>query len=246
MPSKKNHPVFTAPEDLKIPIWRYMDFTKYVALLESRALFFARADLLGDPFEGSISKANMALRPEIYKEAAIPQKIWDQLSSFNERIRYWTFVNCWHMNQHESAAMWRLYSATNQAIAVKSTYEALCDVLPETALVGVVKYIDYATEWLPEGNTMWPYVHKRQSFQHEQELRAVIQEAPTRDGKLDLSNPPTGTGELVPVALESLLREVIVAPTAPGWFRDLTKAITIRYGINTMVNQSQLDEAPVF
>ena len=149
------------------------------------------------------------------------------------------------MNQNESAAMWRLYSATNQAIAIKSTYEVLCDVLPEKVYVGVVKYIDYATEWLPDGNTFWPYVHKRRSFQHEQELRAVIQN-PTRYGKLVLSGPPNQTGELVPVALESLLKEVIVAPTASEWFRDLVKAITIRYGIEVMVNQSVLDDAPVF
>lgn len=246
MPSRKNHPVFTAPEDLKIPIWRYMDFTKYVALLVSRALFFARADLLGDPFEGSISKANVTLRPEVYKEAPIPQNIWDQLSSSNERIRYSTFVNCWHINQYESAAMWHLYSATNQAIAIKSTYKALCDVLPMKAFVGVVKYINYTTEWLPDGNTFWPYVHKRRSFQHEQELRAVIQEAPRRDGKLDLSKPPTEAGELVSVALESLLTEVIVAPTAPGWFLDLTKAITIKYDVDIAVNPSQLNEDPMY
>ena len=33
-------------------LWRYMDFTKFVSLLEKSALFFPRADKLGDPFEG--------------------------------------------------------------------------------------------------------------------------------------------------------------------------------------------------
>jgi hypothetical protein len=47
-----------------------MDFTKYVSMLDSGSLFFARADLLGDPFEGSSSRANIALRPELYKEVA--------------------------------------------------------------------------------------------------------------------------------------------------------------------------------
>ena len=35
------------------PIWRYMDFTKYVDLISTKELFFCRSDLLGDPFEGS-------------------------------------------------------------------------------------------------------------------------------------------------------------------------------------------------
>lgn len=34
-------------------LWRYMDFTKFVALLKDNALYFARADHLGDPFEGA-------------------------------------------------------------------------------------------------------------------------------------------------------------------------------------------------
>ena len=79
MPSKKDHPVFAAPENPAIPIWRYMDFTKYVAMLESRALFFGRADLLGDAFEGSISKTTITLR---LQDASIPQKIWDTESSY--------------------------------------------------------------------------------------------------------------------------------------------------------------------
>ncbi|AKG54004.1 hypothetical protein DGWBC_1359 [Dehalogenimonas sp. WBC-2] len=32
----------------------------------SSALFFIRSDKLGDTFEGSFSKANMMLRPQIY------------------------------------------------------------------------------------------------------------------------------------------------------------------------------------
>jgi hypothetical protein len=33
------------------PIWRYLDFAKFVLLLTERSLFFCRADLLGDKFE---------------------------------------------------------------------------------------------------------------------------------------------------------------------------------------------------
>ena len=38
-----------------------MDFTKFVSLLDKRALFFAGADTLGDPFEGSVSPINAAM-----------------------------------------------------------------------------------------------------------------------------------------------------------------------------------------
>ena len=34
-------------------LWRYMDFSKFVAMLKDKALWFGRIDRLGDPFEGA-------------------------------------------------------------------------------------------------------------------------------------------------------------------------------------------------
>ena len=36
-----------------------------------------------------------------------------------------TAVNCWHINEHESAAMWDLYLKSNEGIAIQSTYQKL-------------------------------------------------------------------------------------------------------------------------
>ena len=58
----KEHPVFRQPDEPTIKVWRYMDFTKLVSLIDSRRLYFARVDLLGDPFEGSWPKINVAAR----------------------------------------------------------------------------------------------------------------------------------------------------------------------------------------
>ncbi len=43
------------------PLWRYMDFAKFVAMLFQNGLYFARADKLEDPFEGA---AGLARREE--------------------------------------------------------------------------------------------------------------------------------------------------------------------------------------
>jgi hypothetical protein len=48
------HETCLKPANENAKIWRYMDFTKFVSLLEKKALFFCRADKLGDPFEGVI------------------------------------------------------------------------------------------------------------------------------------------------------------------------------------------------
>jgi len=48
-----DHPLFEQPENPEAPIWRYVDFTEFAALLTSQSLYFSRADRLGDAFEGS-------------------------------------------------------------------------------------------------------------------------------------------------------------------------------------------------
>ena len=51
----KEHEAFAPPPPDAV-LWRYMDFTKFVSLLEKQALFFARADKLeDDPFEGYLA-----------------------------------------------------------------------------------------------------------------------------------------------------------------------------------------------
>ena len=52
------HPAFEQPSDENVSLWRYMDFTKFISLLETSCLYFCRADRLrlDDPFEGSFPK----------------------------------------------------------------------------------------------------------------------------------------------------------------------------------------------
>jgi hypothetical protein len=138
--------------------------------------------------------------------------MFEGVSSFQQWIRQWTFINCWHMNENESDAMWRIYARTSDAVAIQSTFARLQRVLSDRAFIGVVKYVDYDTEWMPEGNTLYPFVHKRKSFEHERELRAVMQELPSKadqDGKTDsvIDGIPNGeAGRGVSIQLPTLLK----------------------------------------
>jgi len=60
-------PALIPPKDSKQKIWRYMDFTKFISMLEERSLYFSCIAVLNDQFEGSISKLNKLLRPLINK-----------------------------------------------------------------------------------------------------------------------------------------------------------------------------------
>ena len=44
----EKHPVFFQPDDEEIKVWRYMDFTKLISLIDSRRLYFTRADKFND------------------------------------------------------------------------------------------------------------------------------------------------------------------------------------------------------
>jgi len=246
MTSKKGHPCFQPPADKNIKIWRYMDFTKYVSLLSSKSLFFSRSDLFDDPYEGATSHANIMLRPDVYKDSSIPEHAFGLMSKFAEWVRQWTFVNCWHMNEHESAAMWKLYAQTNEAVAIQSTYQRLLNCLPENIFVGVVHYIDYETQWLPEGNTMWPFVHKRKSFEHERELRALIQDLPSNEKGIQTGMPNPESCREVSIEPESLIEVVHVSPDSPKWFSELVKNITIKYSFGFEVRHSLLAKTPVY
>ena len=246
----KEHPVFEKPQSENATIWRYMDFTKFVSLLDKSALFFSRADKLGDPFEGSFSKVNVKLRPEVYKDK-VPEEVLNYLAEFHRVLIKCTTVNCWHLNQYESAAMWKLYLKSEEGIAIVSTFARLKDSLQgdkPDVYIGKVQYIDYENDWIPEGNSLFPFVHKRKSFQHEQELRAVIQELPRDEyGQVNMrSKPPFDDGIYVPVNLPVLIEKIYLAPTSPRWLFELVQSIIRMYRLEINVLQSTLDDVPSY
>jgi len=238
----KDHPVFKKPEDDNAVIWRYLDFTKFVSLIDRKALFFCRSDLLGDPFEGSFAKLNQQMRPIWYGDTFPKMKA--QLENVFQKFRYLTFLNCWNQSEYESDAMWKLYLDGKNGIAIQSTYKKLVNSFDnsDNIYVGEVLYIDYDKAVIPENNLFWPYVHKRKSFEHEKELRAVIQDI----SNMNSPQPPDTTGIYVPVSLETLIENIYVSPTSQDWFDELVRSILKKYKLKKSVKSSKLSERPVF
>ncbi|MBL4788227.1 MAG: hypothetical protein JKY60_03995 [Kordiimonadaceae bacterium] len=110
-------------ELLTLKIWRYLDLEKFRSLLEQQAIYFSSARQFDDAFEGSITKRHFAYRLKTSQgvfgvESDFQQK--HTSDAFYELTRL-TKVSCWHMNQHESAAMWKLYLKDGKGIAIQST-----------------------------------------------------------------------------------------------------------------------------
>ena len=244
----EKHPGFKPPND-DASLWRYMDFTKFVSLLETQSLYFARADRLGDPFEGSYSKVNKSLSPILYEGEILEDPVlWGNLLSILKGMRQFTLINCWHESGHESAAMWRLYSREHDGVAVRTNFKSLSQsfTCSDVINIGKIDYVDYDTTFIPEGNSLYPYLHKRQSFEHEREVRAITLKIPESGVSVDMPQETGVTGAYCAVDLSVLIEEVIVAPYADSWFLELVQAVAARYGLTAPVSRSRLSESPIW
>jgi len=247
-------------------LWRYLDLSKYLALLTSNGLWFSRGDLLGDPFEGSTTEA---ARKELHGRVA---RAWGEegaditstlLSGLHEGMVRWVYVSCWHQSDWESAAMWQLYKA-GHGLALRTTAGRLSESLngPQRIVIGPVTYTDYRDGFVPTGHMALPFLHKRRSYEYENEVRAIIVDPPpflhdppevqtTRlpdiqrglERKFAAGGPP---GHLVRVNLMSLVEEVRIDPHAPGWFAEVVREATKRLGFDFVVNQSDLLDERVY
>ena len=139
MPANTSHPAFLQPADSAAKIWRYLDLAKYISLLKNRTLHFTRLDQFSDPFEGTITKRKYEEIVQIAAQGEADKKIpwhwqgryFEILMAMYRRAPRCHFVNCWHMNEHESEAMWKLYARSEYAVSIESTYARLVNVLPE-------------------------------------------------------------------------------------------------------------------
>ena len=256
-----SHPSFIQPSNAQIKLWRYMDISKFLALIQTEKLYFARADNLGDPFEGSMPRGNAEFEESIVKRRDsdpdlapfknLPQEkvieIFHTLSTHRKKFREEMYVSCWHMNEHESAAMWKIYSQADESVCIQTTYEKLAELLPDWIKMGVVEYIDYDVGVIGVDNLFNPFLQKRRSFEHEREVRAIVWSALGETvGGAEARGSILHGGAQVQMDLSSLIECVCVSPTSPNWFKQIVENVSHRYGLNTPVRQSQLLASPLF
>lgn len=255
------HPSTHWPDDPDATVWRYLDLPKYLSMLESNSLYFCRLDQLDDPFEGSrprtISGDQEALMNQVLvgmSEEGVEANV-EHLAQLQSRVTAattkWFFVNCWHLGEYESAAMWRLYMPPGAGVAIRSTFDRLkasLDGSDTRVYLGQVAYIDHSTDHIPPLDSFTPAVCKSRSYEYESELRALVYQ-PVTGPAGDPFNPAASAldvGVQVDVDLETLVAKVHVSPDAPSWFGDLVAAVTARYGFGWDLTQSALLEDPFF
>lgn len=242
-------------------LWRYLDLAKFISLLQTKSLFFARADNFEDPFEcakgyrraepkwdayyagffnGAISSAeklqgwNNVLSEEEKHEEAF--RLLKTLKDISMKDRQNTFICCWHENEYESEAMWKLYTSNlSQGIAIQTTYERLYNSLHRDPNIdiGRVNYVDFENHLCGPNGAWW---FKRKSFEHEREVRAVIK----KQSKNSIESIKC------PIDIDILIENIYVSPTAPHWYWDLVIDVASKYGVEKGINCSSLSEEPFY
>ena len=233
-------------------LWRYMDFARFIALLERRALFFSSIRAFADRFEGALTSALIA---QLQHEGGTREREW----------RGWnaaSYLNCWNQDDDESVALWNMYTSPAGGVAIRSSVASIRAALdppgsvpttaPSELYIGRVRYVDFATAEIPHDNAFWPLVHKRLPYAFEREVRLVlwprplIDEAQSLGGEIWVENLPgiAPVGYDVPLDPARLIEQVVVAPQAPDWLLELVGDLARRYRLDAAISRSTLDEDP--
>jgi len=243
-----DHDSFPQPDTSICKVWRYLTLPRFASLVHDKALYFARADRLGDPFEGSLPHLNVVQRRQLvesgqFTEGAVRE--WEQLTALMPR---WSYVSCWHRSEHESTAMWELYGGKGPSVALVTRYRDLAAALPGDVMLGEVAYVDYREDAIPNTNAFYPLMHKRVAYRHEREVRAILFRPPPGepgDG-VDLSKVSTPHGHRVGTDIRRLLRRVVLCPSASLQDLETVERLLASVDLSPLLERSALADEPHF
>ncbi|WP_279146604.1 DUF2971 domain-containing protein [Photobacterium carnosum] len=172
------------------------------------------------------------------------------VSDFKSNVQA-TAVNCWHANDFESEAMWKLYSDQGKGIAIKTTVGRVADSINACEQkyqisFGKVKYLDFldpelrSEDCFGEDNILMPLL-KRASFAHEKEVRLFI--SPVYDSE----NTEDPIAKNIKIDGNKLIDKIVISPFSSEPFISSVYSICSKYEIeSTQIEQSSLLDSPDF
>ena len=213
-------------------LWRYMDFAKFVSMLEQKAIWLARADTFGDKHEGRFPDEMRAYIDKAYESFDGNDKspVKDS-NDFQDYLVKNTFISCWHHNLEENMVMWEIYGKDKNAVAIKTTSRSIANNIDTSKLSGhslLFKDVIYKNADEIAGALLYEdcFFRKRRHFMFEKEVRISLDTYsrfnPTKD---------TPIGYNLPAQLDKLISKVVVHPDSSKWFFDAVSSVTKKYGL---------------
>lgn len=249
-------------------LWRYMDFPRLYSLITKSALFFTPGVILRsqEPYElrvpTALANANREAWTAIYQQQFPddPERVkeFQRLDQMGEdSLLYHWGISCWHINDRENNALWKVFVGNKEGVAIKTTIGALRRSLNcrgHYITADRVEYIDYDREGYkphPNATGYEQIFHKARFFEYEHEFRvACMLERNFPGFELDSFLLANGSPEriqeekkylkdqgesflrtvpFVPVDLNALIHEVVVGPGSGTWFYDLVATLVTNH-----------------
>lgn len=204
-------------------VWRYFSFERFTDLLKTQSLWFSRPFAFDDLWEGLFPPSYLKRTRQYCEQNNLSFDEFDQ--EFTKRRllhRCAHFVNCWHMSQHESDAMWKLYSVAPEGIAIQSTVGDINECLRPHGS-GKVIYYD------PSHDVISPTIFgpndilfKRSAFSFELEYRFWFDDDELLE-RIDageaVSETELSRGSTFEIDdMQRLIKKIVVAPGATDEF----------------------------
>lgn len=224
--------------DEGLRLWRYLDLAKLVSILDTKAIWLARADTFRDKHEGRFPDEMRTLIEKAYASfpADDPSPVKDA-EDFQDYLLKNTFLSCWHKNIDENMAMWEIYGRDANAVAVQTNVGRIKHGIDSTDLSGyslLLKPVLYQrAEDVP---AILKYAdcffRKRPHFGFEQEVRisldTYLPANPTKD---------TPYGHRLRCSADTLIESIYVHPDSAPWFLDAVNSITTHYDVKVNVKR---------
>jgi hypothetical protein len=264
------HELLSTPPDNK-KLWRYLDLSHFLWLLSRQALYFANVDEFGDRWEGALPAGSIeglkrdlrslaAQRGFKYLKEDVERKALGQFALALKTLQAQYGVNCWHQNEVESVAMWKLYTQGKDGVAIQTTVGRLKACLshePRDIFIARVNYLDHQIlpdEDLISPTAVIPIVVKRRSFEHESGVRLILdrqrEERPVAASKnsgqvfAEAEEFGFSKGETVAVSVPNLIERIVASPDYPEWARASLQERVTAAGLNVNVEKSDLLTLP--
>ncbi len=222
-------------------VWRYFKFERLVAILKTQSLWFSRPFRFEDQWEGLFPPSYLRRTRQYADACGVSFEEFDR--DFRMRLlrhRYAHFVNCWHLSDHESDAMWKLYALAKTGIAIQSTVGDVNECLrPHNS--GRVIYYD------PSHDVRSPTIFgphdilcKRNSFSWEQEYRFWFDDEELLErieAGMEFREEDLSPGRPVDITdMQRLMKKILVAPGASDEFIEQARAACAEHRMRWLGN----------
>ena len=231
------------PQNPNDKVWRYMDLSKFIYLLDSKKLYLPSAERLEDKHEGSIFLFQKERELKALAERGLANLL-PILSDMRREQLKCTFISCWHRNDFDSHAMWRIYCGPKEGVAIMTSYHKLSQRVNNNYAMGLVQYENQDPI---AGNLIAPFMQKRKAFLYEQEVRLVANLYGSPDFRDETGKfRPSRQHLALPVDLTKLVEKIYVHPEADDLYFQVTKSSVLKYApeLNDRVEWSEMKSTP--